>query len=42
MIVVGFYFCRGKSILLALVQDLLQNGMKDATDVILTGCSGSY
>ena len=33
-------FHRGKPILLALVQHLLENGMKDATDVMLTGCSG--
>ena len=32
--------CRGRPILVALIQHLLDNGMKDATDVILTGCSG--
>jgi hypothetical protein len=32
-------YIRGKPILLAIIQHLLQNGMKDATDVILTGCS---
>ena len=31
---------RGHAILLALVEHLLVNGMIDATDVILTGCSG--
>ena len=28
--------------LLALIQDLLKSGMDKATDVILTGCSGSH
>ena len=32
--------CRGRPILAALIQHILDNGMKDATDVILTGCSG--
>ena len=31
---------RGRPILIALIQHLLDNGMSNATDVILTGCSG--
>ena len=33
---------RGKPILLALMQHILRNGLQDATDVILTGCSGKH
>ena len=34
------YYYRGQAILLALIQHLMQNGLQNATDVILTGCSG--
>ena len=33
-------FYRGFKILKAILDDLLGNGMKNASDVILTGCSG--
>jgi hypothetical protein len=32
-------YIRGRPILLALIEHLMQNGMQNATDVILTGCS---
>ena len=31
---------RGKPVLEALLSNLLANGLKEATEVILTGCSG--